>query len=48
MDYEDMFSLMFDDPEYRERMDEMQRHDHKVMGELWVEENGLPREEDLA
>lgn len=29
---------MYNDPEYRRRMEELQQYDYELMGELWQEE----------
>lgn len=42
MSYKDDYcDEMFNDPEYNARMEEQQRYDHEVMGELWKEEFSL-------
>ena len=36
---EQICEAMYEDPEYIENMEALQRYDHEVMGELWEEEN---------
>lgn len=49
MDYKDNFcDAMYSDPEYIDRMEELQRYDYEVMGELWEEDfRMLPEPEDF-